>query len=132
MSFSPTTQLLQENDLKLSPGEAKKDEKCEKDGLEKKKKHKQQSEGNKDHRRQEKEEAELKKKRSLQKQVSIMERFLKRSKTSPSSQNDQFSATAIISESLSRESESVSSSVALSMDCSLTSTSDISIEDIRK
>lgn len=124
---------MQENDLKLSQGEPRKDEKCEKDGLEKRKQHKKQpEEGDKDQRRQEKEEAELKKKRSLQKQVSIMERFLKRSKTSPSCQNDQFSAKATTSEPLIRESESVSGSVTLSMDCGLASTSEISIEDIRK
>ena len=45
--------------------------------------------------RREKAEAELKKKRSLQKQASIMERFLKRSKiipSSPSSEKDSVHA----------------------------------------
>ncbi|KAF7805286.1 chromatin assembly factor 1 subunit FAS1 [Senna tora] len=116
--------LSTENDLKLLQGEARKDER--------KQLKKQQEEGEKDQRRQEKEEAELKKKRSLQKQASIMERFLKRSKASPSCQNDQFPAKIITSESLNRECESLSGSVTLSMDSGLALSSEISMEDVRK
>ncbi|XP_054801963.1 chromatin assembly factor 1 subunit FAS1 [Prosopis cineraria] len=113
--------------------EARKDERCENDGFEKRKQHRKQIEdGDKDQRRQQKEEAELKKKRSLQKQASIMERFLKRSKTSPSCKSDLFSAKANMSKSSNRDGESLSGSITQSMDHSLASSSEISIEDLRK
>ncbi|KAI9078374.1 hypothetical protein K1719_039593 [Acacia pycnantha] len=113
--------------------EARKDERCENDGSEKRKQHRKQLEdGDKDQRRQQKEEAELKKKRSLQKQASIMERFLKINKTSPSLKNDLFTAKANTSKSSSRDSELLSGSVTQSMDLSLASSSEISIEDLRK
>lgn len=127
--------MFQESDLKLLQGEAKNDEKChEKIGCEKRKLKKQQQpeEAEKVQRRQEKEEAELKKKRCLQKQASIMERFLKRSKTSPSFQKDEVSTKSIASDSSSSKSESVSASATLSMDCTFASSTDITLEDVRK
>ena len=57
---------------------------------------KQLEEAEKEQRRQEKEEAELKRRVAVHKQASIMERFLKRSKTDLPCQNDQVSAKATI------------------------------------
>lgn len=93
---------------------------------------KQQEEAEKDQRRREKEEAELKKQLSIQKQASIMERFLKRSKTSPSCQNDQSSTTVATSDSLSKKSEKMPDAVTLSMDCALLSNDEIGVDDIWK
>lgn len=97
----------------------------------KKQQRKQQEEAEKDQKRQEKEEAEMKRQLSIQKQVSIMERFLKKSKTSPS-QKDQSSTKAATPDSPSKESENMAEAVTLSMDCTLSSSIDINIEDVRK
>ncbi|GAB4835347.1 hypothetical protein Ancab_000258 [Ancistrocladus abbreviatus] len=48
-----------------------------------------QEEAERYQRRREREEAELKKQRSIQKQVSIMEQFLKKSKNNPVSESDK-------------------------------------------
>ncbi|CAJ2645587.1 unnamed protein product [Trifolium pratense] len=144
------THAIQSN-LKLSQGEARTDEKCceqrkqqkkqvdevekdqrrrEKDEAElKKKREKEEAELKK---KREKEEAELKKKRSLQKQASIMERFLKRSKPNPSVQNDKVSTEPTASDLLSTKNEIVSKSATLSMDNVLASSSDITPEDLRR
>ncbi|XP_027353109.1 chromatin assembly factor 1 subunit FAS1 isoform X2 [Abrus precatorius] len=121
--------LLSESDLKLSQDEARNGEKF----FEKRKQQKKQVEGaEKDQRRREKEEAELKKKRCLQKQASIMERFLKRSKIDPSSQSDKVPNKSMASDTSSSKSESVSESATISMDCTLASSSAVTLEDIRK
>ncbi|TKY65326.1 Chromatin assembly factor 1 subunit FAS1 [Spatholobus suberectus] len=121
--------LLNESDLKLSQDEARNDEKC----CEKKKQQKKQvDDAEKDQRRREKAEAELKRKRSLQKQASIMERFLKRSKINPSSQNEKVSTKSTASDSTSSKSESLFESATISMDCTLASSSDVTLEDICK
>lgn len=113
----------------MSQNETRKDEKCS----EKKKQQKKQvEEAEKDQRRREKAEAELKKKRSLQKQASMMERFLKRSKTDLSPQNDKVSMKPIASESSSSKSESLFESATISMDFTLASRSGVTFEDIRK
>jgi chromatin assembly factor 1 subunit A len=124
----------------LSQGEARTGEKC----CEQRKQQKKQiDEAEKDQRRREKEEAELKKKRekeeaelkkkrSIQKQASIMERFLKRSKPNPSVQNDKVSTEPTASDLLSPKNEIVSKSATLSMDNVLASCSDIMPEDLRK
>ncbi|KAI4302073.1 hypothetical protein L6164_035290 [Bauhinia variegata] len=124
---------VSEKDMNLLQGEERKDERCrEKDSSERRKHQRQQPEvAEKDKRRREKEEAELKKKRSLQKQASIMESFLKRNKTSPSCQNDKLSTKAIPSD-LSNRSKNVSESATLSMDCTLASSNEITIEVIHK
>nr|QKZ93426.1 FAS1 [Vuralia turcica] len=129
-----TETLPNESDLKLLQDETRNDEKChEKIGCEKRKLQKKQPEDTeKVQRRREKEEAEFKRKRCLQKQASIMERFLKRSKTNPSVQNDEVSTKSIASDSSSSKSESVSASATLSMDCTLASSTDITLEDVRK
>ena len=113
----------------MSQGEAKTDEKC---CEQRKQQKKQAEEAEKDQRRREKEEAELKKKRSLQKQVSIMERFLKRSKPNPSVQSDKVSIEPTASDLSNSKNESVSMSATLSMDNVLASSSDIKPEDLRK
>lgn len=113
--------------MKLSPGEVRSDEKCSE---QRKQQKKQVEEAEKDQRRREKEEAELKKKRSLQKQVSIMERFLKKSKPNPS-ENDNVLIEPTTSDIISK-SESVSKSATLSMDNVLASSGDITHEDIRR
>ncbi|KAK7394636.1 hypothetical protein VNO78_15169 [Psophocarpus tetragonolobus] len=121
--------LLNESNLKLSQEEARNDEKS----CEKKKQHKKQvDEAEKDQRRREKAEAELKKKRSLQKQASIMERFLKRSKINPPSQNDKVSIKSTASDLSSSKSESLFESATVSMDCTLASSSNVTLDDIRK
>ncbi|KAH1044659.1 hypothetical protein AAZX31_09G227000 [Glycine max] len=122
--------LLNESNLKLSQDEARNDEKAS----EKKKQQKKQvDEAEKDQRRKEKAEAELKKKRSLQKQASIMERFLKRSKNSPSpSEKDKVSTKSTASDLLRCKNKSLFESATLSMDCTLASSSDVMLEDIRK
>ncbi|GAU32452.1 hypothetical protein TSUD_158500 [Trifolium subterraneum] len=135
-----TETLAIESNLKLSQGEARTDEKC---CEQRKQQKKQVDEAEKDQRRREKEEAELKKKRekeeaelkkkrSIQKQASIMERFLKRSKPNPSVQNDKVSTEPTTSVLLSTKNEIVSKSATLSMDNVLASCSDIAPEDLRK
>lgn len=114
--------------MKLSQSGARNDEKCE----QRKKQKKQVDDAEKDQRRREKEEAEFKKKRSLQKQVSIMERFLKRSKPNPPVQNEKVSSEPTASDSPSNNIETVSNSATLSMDNVLASNSDVTLEDIRK
>ncbi|KAK7269055.1 hypothetical protein RIF29_21770 [Crotalaria pallida] len=120
--------LRSESNLKLLEGEANKDEKCyEKDSCKKKKQKKEKTK--KDQRRREKEESDLKQKRSLQKQVSIMEHFLKRGKTPHSFQNNP---NSIERDSLIGKSENVCEAATLSMDSILASSSDITLEDIHK
>lgn len=92
---------------------------------------KQQEEAEKDQRRREKEEAELKKKLSIQKQASIMERFLKRPKINPS-KIEPSSPEAITFDSTSKKSESQHEAATCSMDCTLLSNKDITVEDIRR
>lgn len=92
---------------------------------------KQQEEAEKDQRRREREEAEQKKQLSIQKQASIMERFLKRTKTSQY-QKDQSSIKATTSDIPSKKSENMPETVTKSMDSILSSSIDINVEDIRK
>ncbi|OMO57564.1 Chromatin assembly factor 1 subunit A [Corchorus capsularis] len=89
---------------------------------------KQQEEAEKEQRRREKEEAELKKQLSIQKQASIMERFLKKCKTSPS-QIEQSSNPSTCP--LTPKSEKKPEAVTLSMDNALSSAEEIS-SDLRK
>ncbi|KAJ7973649.1 Chromatin assembly factor 1 subunit FAS1 [Quillaja saponaria] len=119
-----------EKHMKLLQGKVEKDETHnEKEVSEMRK---QQEEAEKNQRRREKEAAEMKKKLSLQKQVSMMERFLKRSKTSPSCHHDQLSTKADMSDSSIKKSENVSEAVTLSMDCALASSNEINSENIWK
>ncbi|XWS65239.1 hypothetical protein CRYUN_Cryun05aG0075300 [Craigia yunnanensis] len=91
---------------------------------------KQQEEAGKDQRRREKEEAELKKKLSIQKQASVMERFLKKSKTSPG-QIEELTNPITYSQST-EKSEKVPEAITLSMDSVLSSKGETNNDDIRK
>lgn len=92
---------------------------------------KQQEEVEKDQRRREREEAQQKKQFSIQKQASIMERFLKRTKTSQCLKN-QSSIKATTSDIPSKKSDNMPEAVTQSMDNTLSSSIDINVEDIRK
>lgn len=96
-----------------------------------KQKRKQQEEADKDQRRREKEEAELKKQISLQKQASIMDRFLKRTRVNPSN-IEQSSAEAVTFDSSCKKSESQPKAVTCSMDCAFSSNEDVTLDDILK
>lgn len=93
---------------------------------------KQQEDAEKDQRRREKEEAEFKKQLSLQKQASMMERFLKKSKLSPSCQNDQSTSELITSVPMSKKSENMLEACTQLMDCTLSSSDVIIPVDIRR
>lgn len=93
---------------------------------------KQQEEADKEQRRREKEEAEMKKKHALQKQASMMERFLKRSKILTLCQNDESSPRAITSVLLSKNSEQLPEAVTKLVDSALSSNNEINIDDIRR
>ncbi|KAG2693798.1 hypothetical protein I3843_08G108000 [Carya illinoinensis] len=140
--------LLQKNGADMAEKEAKREEKLlvkelernkrevekEKKRLERelqKEKGQAEQEAEKDQRRREKEEAELKKQLSIQKQASIMERFLKRSKTSPSCEHDKSSAKATTSDSSSQKYENMLVAVTNVMDCILSS-NDIDASEISK
>ena len=92
---------------------------------------KQQEEAEKDQRRREKETAELKKRLSIQKQASIMERFINRSKTSQL-QTDQSPTKAPTTDSSSKRIEKVPEAVTQSMDSSLLSNDNMNFEEICK
>ncbi|EXC24919.1 hypothetical protein L484_011785 [Morus notabilis] len=93
---------------------------------------KQQEEAEKDRKRREKEETELKKQLSIKKQASIMERFIKRSKTTPIQSTHQSSTKETTNGSLSKGCGKLPNAVTQSMDCTLSSSEDISVEDITK
>lgn len=90
-----------------------------------------QEEAEREQRRREKEEAELKKQRSVQKQASIMERFLKRSKTNMTMQNDE-EATATPPDSNVNRNEIAPESVTVLMDSALHNKDEFDVEEIRK
>ncbi|XP_031381599.1 chromatin assembly factor 1 subunit FAS1 isoform X1 [Punica granatum] len=91
---------------------------------------KQQEEIERDQRRREREEAELKQQLSVQKQASIMERFLKKAKTSPSSPNQQ--STNGTGTWDKKNETVVHGAVTCAMDCALSSNLEINAEDILK
>ena len=125
---------MQEKELKRLQDEAEKDERRrEREESEMQKQLKKQlEEAEKEQRRREKEEAVLKKQRAIQKQASIMERFVKRNKNNSISQNDQSSTKATTSYSSPNKSEKMPESVTLSMDLVLSSKHRIDSEEIRK
>lgn len=126
--------LHSERELKRLHDEAEKEERRrEKEEIEMQKQLKrQQEEAEKDQRRREKEEAESRKRLVLQKQASLMERFLKKNKTSSSFQNDSSTNKAFASgpsfNMLGRNSESIT----LAMDNVLAHNNGIEVEDIWK
>ncbi|KAI3411718.1 uncharacterized protein J3R85_017677 [Psidium guajava] len=120
--------LKAEKELKRLQEEAEKEEKrCENEELELKKQLKKQEKAKKDQRRREKEEAELKKQLELRKQASVMEGFLKRSKTT-SPVPDAKSSPGLPLSSNARE--WIQESVACSMDSALSSNQEITIGQI--
>ena len=123
---------MQEKELKRLQDEAEKDERrCEREESEMQKQlKKQQEEAEKEQRRREKEEAVLKKQRAIQKQASILERFVKRNKNNSFSRNDQSSTKATTSYSSPNKSEKMPESVTLSMDLVLSSKHRIDSEEI--
>ncbi|XP_074321185.1 chromatin assembly factor 1 subunit FAS1-like [Silene latifolia] len=88
-------------------------------------------EADKEQRQKEKEEAELKKQLAVQKQASIMERFLKKSRTTSTSQNDQSTGVATSISNVNKR-ENTFESVSLMMDSALQHTCDIDVQEIRK
>lgn len=125
--------FLKEKEQKRLQDEAENEEKRrEKEESEMKKLLKRhQEEVEKDQRRKEKEDAEKKKQLSLQKQASLMERFLKRGKTDSSTKNDHppSSATSDSSPTIDKE---IPESVTLAMDSMLFKNDGIKADDIWK
>ncbi|TYG37052.1 hypothetical protein ES288_D13G111200v1 [Gossypium darwinii] len=124
--------LQNEKVRKRLQDEAERDEKrCEREEAEMRKQlRKQQEEAERDQRRREKEDAELKKKLSIQKQASVMERFLKKCKTSPC-QIEEITKPTIYSPST-EKSENVPESIMLSMDRALSPKEETDADDLRK
>uniref|UniRef100_A0A2P2K374 JHL23J11.8 protein n=1 Tax=Rhizophora mucronata TaxID=61149 RepID=A0A2P2K374_RHIMU len=114
--------------------EAEKDERCRQkhESEMQKQLRKQHEDVEKEQRRREKEEAELKRQLSIQKQASMMERFLKRSNTSLSCQNDQSSSKKSMPSSSSKEVEKMPDALTLLMDCALLSNDQFILGNIRK
>lgn len=61
-----------------------------------------------------------------------MERFLKKCKTNSSPENDKVSTKSAASDLSSSKNEGLFESATLSMDCTLASSNDVTLEDIRK
>ncbi|XP_021893690.1 chromatin assembly factor 1 subunit FAS1 [Carica papaya] len=80
----------------------------------------------------EKERAELRKQRAIQKQASIMERFLKKSTTTSSSHAEQSCSKATLTDPSNRNREIATETVTQSMDCALFSDNKINVNDLRK
>ncbi|XP_021772283.1 chromatin assembly factor 1 subunit FAS1-like [Chenopodium quinoa] len=123
--------LQSEKEKKRLQQEAERDEKRrEKEESEMRKQLKRkQEEADREQRRKEKEEAEIKKQLTIQKQASIMERFLKKSKTTQTSQSDQSPKAATLNHP---PNESVLESVSLLMDSALQQQEEIDVDEIRK
>lgn len=123
---------LQERELKRLHNEAEKDERRrEKEEYEMQKQLKrQQGEAEKDKKRKGKEEAELKKQLALQRQASLMERFLKKNKTTTSQHGNSLNkaTTPESSNMVERKFESVT----VDMDSVLAQNVGIEAEDIWK
>lgn len=92
----------------------------------------QQEEAERDQRRREKEEAELKKQLALQKQASLMERFLKKSKNSSPSQKEPSPAKITSTDTSCNRSLKMFESVTLSMDSALSQYDGTDTENIWK
>ncbi|GMI84535.1 FASCIATA 1, NUCLEOSOME/CHROMATIN ASSEMBLY FACTOR GROUP B, FUGU 2 [Hibiscus trionum] len=124
--------LQNEKVKKRLQDEAEKDEKRrEREEAEMRKQlRKQQEEAEREQRRREKEEAELKKKLSVQKQASVMERFLKKCKTSPP-QIEEMTKPTIYSPSTEKN-ENAPETITLNMDRALSSKEEANTDDLRK
>ncbi|KVI07544.1 Chromatin assembly factor 1 subunit A [Cynara cardunculus var. scolymus] len=111
--------LQSEKELRRLQDEAEKEEKRRETEIRKQLK-KQQEEADKEQRRREKEEAEQKRQHALQKQASILERFLKKSKSGSPVQADQSLVKASGTDISPKQRVHVSESVIQSMDDALT------------
>ncbi|KAL9248293.1 hypothetical protein vseg_021632 [Gypsophila vaccaria] len=125
--------LQNEKEKKRKQQEAEKDEKRREKEESEMRKHlkRKQEEADKEQRQKEKEEAELKKKLAVQKQASIMERFLRKSSTASTAQNDQ-STDVVTSLPNADKKELAYEPVSVRMDSALQQTIDIDITEIRK
>lgn len=123
--------LQNEKELKRLQEEAEKDEKRREAEMRKQIK-RQQEEAERDQRRREKEDAELRKKIAVQKQASIMERFLKKSKSNSTWQTEQSSTKTVIPDSSTDRCEKMPGAATQSMDCALKLNDEIDTDDIRK
>ncbi|KAI3757066.1 hypothetical protein L6452_04599 [Arctium lappa] len=110
--------LQSEKELRRLQDEAEKDEKRRENEMRKQLK-KQQEEADKEQRRREKEEAEQKRQLALQKQASILERFLKKSKSGSPLQGDQSLVKASSTDISPKQTVLVPESVIQSMDDAL-------------
>ncbi|KAK3007227.1 hypothetical protein RJ639_016169 [Escallonia herrerae] len=126
--------LQSEKELKRLQDEADKEgRRREKEDSEMRKQlRRQQEEAEKNQRRREKEEAESKKQFALQKQASLMERFLKRSKNSSTSQNNYSPTKVAVFVSPPKRDDKILGSVALSMDSALSQAVEFNADDIWK
>ncbi|XP_047328763.1 chromatin assembly factor 1 subunit FAS1-like isoform X2 [Impatiens glandulifera] len=126
--------LQNEKELKRLQSEALKEErKREKEEAEHRKQLKRKQEDDeKDQRRREKEEAVQKMQNSLQKQASLMNRFLKRSKTSVTCPDGELSSQATAFVSPPDKRSTVSESVTLTMDNILSRKDEMDADDILK
>ncbi|XP_022718437.1 chromatin assembly factor 1 subunit FAS1 [Durio zibethinus] len=124
--------LQNEKERKRLQEEAEKDERRrEREEAEMRKQlRKQQEEAERDQRRREREQAELKKKLSIQKQASVMERFLKKCKTS-SCQIEELTKPTTFSTSTPKT-EKVPEAIILSMDSTLLSREETNTDDLRR
>lgn len=124
----------QEKELKRLHDEAEKEERRREKDESEMQKHfkKQQEEAEKNKKRKEREEADLKKQLAVQKQASLMDRFLKRNKTDSTSQNDGSTKITTTSKSSSNMMERKSQSATLAMDTVLSQNGGIEEEDIWK
>ncbi|CAH2065585.1 unnamed protein product [Thlaspi arvense] len=93
---------------------------------------KQQDESEKEQKRREKEQAELKKQHEVQKQASIMERFLKRSKDSSSTQPKLPSVEVTPQIPLCEKPESETRTVIQAIDNAFATTCEATVDDIRR
>ncbi|KAL9234852.1 hypothetical protein vseg_009673 [Gypsophila vaccaria] len=125
--------LQSEKEKKRLQQEAERDEKRrEKEESEMRKQLKRkQEEAEKEQRRKEKEEAELKKQLAVQKQASIMERFVKKRRIDSVPEKDQPEGIATDNADVKRR-ESILKSVSQLMDSALEHTNDIDVDEIRK
>ncbi|KAF2292021.1 hypothetical protein GH714_000198 [Hevea brasiliensis] len=123
-----------EKEQKRLQEEADKDEKRREKEESEMRRHlrKQQEEAEKEQRRREKEEAELKKRIAIQKQASIMERFIKRSKSNSPCQNDEALTKMPAPDLKSKHSEKMPGAVTVAMDHTLSSNDNLRFNDIRK
>ncbi|GER28279.1 chromatin assembly factor 1 [Striga asiatica] len=124
--------LQSEKELRRLHDEAEKEERRrekEENEIQKQQK-RQQEEAEKELRRKEKEEAELRKSLALQKQASLMERFLKRNKTNSLSEKDSPMNKATTSGSSLNMPEEIAESVSLAMDSVLAQNDGAEVREI--